>query len=135
MKYENEKEIRLLVEKFENGTILREEWNHAGHLTVALFYLTNHDFEIATQKMKRNLLGYLKKLGIDFTKEMPYHETLTLFWMKTVEDFKNSKNADSIVKICNELVEKFDKDYPFRFYSRELLFSEEARAKFVEADL
>ncbi len=31
--------------------------------------------------------------------------------------------------------EKFDKDYPLKFYSRELLFSEEARKNFVECDL
>jgi hypothetical protein len=30
---------------------------------------------------------------------------------------------------------RFNKDYPLRFYSRELLFSDEARARFVEPDI
>jgi hypothetical protein len=66
---------------------------------------------------------------------MPYHETLTVFWMRAVDDFRKSKNGASMLGICNELTENFDKNYPLRFYSRELLFSDKARAVFVEADL
>jgi hypothetical protein len=135
MKYESEDEILAVVRGFETGTISRDEWNHAGHLTVALYYLTKDDLETATGKMRRNLLNHLRAIGVDFTKEMPFHETLTVFWMRTIADFKNSKNGSSIVEICNDLVAKFDKDYPLKFYSREFLFSDEARAKFVEGDL
>ncbi|HEX8734902.1 MAG TPA: hypothetical protein VF721_06260 [Pyrinomonadaceae bacterium] len=134
-KYETENEILSLVEAFENGTIPRHEWNHAGHLTVALYYCSRHDFETATEKMRRNLLHHLKCVGVDLTKEMPYHETLTAFWMRTIDDFRKSKNGAAFLETANELVEGFDKDYPLRFYSRELLFSDEARARFVEADL
>ena len=66
---------------------------------------------------------------------MPYHETLTVFWMKTVADFNASKNGASLLDKANELVAEYDKDYPLRFYSREFLFSDEARAKFVEGDI
>ncbi|HEX8250827.1 MAG TPA: hypothetical protein VF599_21820 [Pyrinomonadaceae bacterium] len=134
-KYETEDEILSLVESFENGTIPRGEWNHAGHLTVALYYCLNCDLATATAKMRRNLLHHLKNIGVDLTKEMPYHETLTAFWMRAVDDFRKSKNGASLVETANELVANFDKDYPLRFYSRELLFGDEARARFVEADL
>ena len=134
-KYESEDEILRLVEAFENGTIPRGEWNHAGHLTVALYYCATDDLKTAIDKMRRNLLNHLKAVGVDFTKEMPYHETLTAFWMRTIDDFRKSKNGASMLETANELVERFDKDYPLRFYSRELLFSNEARARFVEADL
>jgi hypothetical protein len=134
-KYETEAEILALVEAFEAGAIPRAEWNHAGHLTVALYYCSNHDLATAIEKMRRNLLYHLKAIGVDLTKEMPYHETLTTFWMRTVDDFRKSKNGAPLAETANELVAGFDKDYPLRFYSRELLFSDEARARFVEADL
>jgi hypothetical protein len=134
-KYETENEILALVEAFESGTIPRGEWNHAGHLSAALYYLWRDDFETATAKMRRNLLRHLKAIGVDLTKEMPYHETLTVFWMRTVEDFKNAKNGSSMLDVCNELVERFDKDYPLRFYRRELLFSDRARAEFIEPEI
>jgi hypothetical protein len=135
MKYTDENEINLLVEAFENGSIRREDWRHAEHLTVALFYLSNHDFETALTKMRGGIFNLLKSFGVDLTKEMPYHETLTVFWMRTADEFRKSKNGVSILEMHNEIVEKFDKDYPLKFYSRELLFSEKARGCFVEADL
>ena len=133
--YKSENEIKSLVESFENGTIAEKDWRHAEHLIVALFYLSRHDFETALEKMRGGIFNLLKLFGVDLLKENPYHETLTIFWLQTVDDFRTSKFNCSILEIANELVEKFDKDYPFRFYSRELLFSDEARRKFVEADL
>ena len=135
VKYETEEEILSLVAAFENGAIPRHEWNHAGHLTVALYYCAHDDLRAATEKMRRNLLHHLKAVGVDLTKEMPYHETLTAFWMRTVDDFRKSRNGASLLETANELIAGFDKDYPLRFYSRELLFSDAARARFVKADL
>ena len=135
MKYTDENEINLLVKSFESRTVKREDWRHAEHLTVALFYLSNHDFATAYEKMRGGIFNLLKSFGVDLSKEMPYHETLTVFWMKTVDEFLKSKNGTPILEIHHELIEKFDKDYPLRFYSREILFSEVARADFIEADL
>ena len=135
MRYNSENEILSVVESFESGTISRDDWRHAEHLTVALVYLSNAEFDAAYAKMRSGIFNLLESFGVDLSKEMPYHETMTIFWMKTVEDYKKSCENDSILETCNELVEKFDKDYPLRFYSRELLFSDEARTKFVEADL
>jgi len=52
-----------------------------------------------------------------------------------VADFNASKNGDSLLDKANGLVASYDKDYPMKFYSREYLFSDEARARFVEGDL
>ncbi len=135
MKYTTENELLAVVSDFENGTIAREDWRHGEHLTVALYYLSHHEFEAALIKMRDGIFNLLRTFEVDFKKEMPYHETMTIFWLRTVNDFKNSKNDASILETCNELVEKFDKDYPLRFYSREVLFSDEARQTFVNADL
>lgn len=134
MRYKDEKEIADVVRGFEEATISRETWKHAEHLTVALHYLSLHDIETATTKMRDGIFKLLGAFGVDLTKEMPYHETMTVFWMRTVASFNASKNGDSILDKANELVETFDKDYPLRFYSRELLFSDDARSRFIEAD-
>jgi hypothetical protein len=135
MKYKNESEILSLVETFENGTISRDKWKHAEHLIVAFYYLSHHDFDAALIKMRDGIFNLLRAFEIDLTREMPYHETLTVFWMRTVDDFRKSKNGAWAAAICSELVETFDKDYPLKFYSRDRLFSDEARKKFVEGDL
>jgi hypothetical protein len=135
MNYKNNDEILAVVRGFETGTISRADWRHAEHLTVALYYVSKHDYQTALIKMRGGIFNLLKAFAVDFSKEMPYHETLTVFWLRTIEDYAKSRSGESLVNIRNELVGKFDKDYPLKFYSRELLFSDEARANFVEGDL
>ena len=135
-KYNDEKEIYTLLRSFEEATITREEWKHAEHLVVALCYLEVHDLETATAKMRSGILNLLEKgFGVDLTNEMPYHETITVFWMRTAYAFSLMHPELSFVEKANSLCELFDKDYPLKFYSRELLFSDRARAEYVGPDL
>lgn len=134
-RFKTENDILEVVKNFENGTIRREDWKHAEHLTVALYYLSNQDYETAYHKMRNGIFNLLKAFEVDLTKEMPYHETLTVFWLKTVDGFRKSKTDCSISEMCNELTEKFDKNYPLKFYSRDFLFSKKARIKFHDPDL
>ena len=135
MRYSTETEIAEVVRKFEDATISREDWKHAEHLTVALHYLIDNDVKTATGKMRAGIFKLLEAFGVDLTKEMPYHETLTVFWMNTVHEFDRKNSGAALLDKANKLVAEFDKDYPLRFYSREYLFSDEARSKFVEGNL
>lgn len=136
MKYTSESEIQELVCSFEEATVSRDNWKHAEHLVVALYYIMHHDIEVATEKMRSGIFNLLTKgFDVDLSKEMPYHETLTVFWMRTVAEFNASKNGASLPEKVAEMIARFDKDYPLRFYSREYLFSEEARSRFVLSDL
>lgn len=135
IRYSSEKDVLDLVAAFESGTISRDAWKHAEHLTVGLYYLSRYDLETAMTEMRTGIFNLLRSFGVDLSKEMPYHETLTVFWMRTIAEFNASKNGASLVEKANELVEKYDKHYPLKFYSREVLFSDEARARFVEGDL
>jgi hypothetical protein len=134
-KYKTEEDIAAVVRSFEDATISRDDWKHAEHLTLALHYLCLHDMDTATEKMRSGIFKLLGAFGVDLSKEMPYHETLTIFWMRAVADFDASKNGASLLDKANDLVATYDKEYPLRFYSREYLFSDEAKAAFVEGDL
>ena len=136
MRYKTGSEIEALVAAFENAAINRDDWKHAEHLVVALYYLCHHDIDAATEKMRGGIFNLLtNRFKIDLTKEMPYHETLTVFWMRTLNEFNASKNGASLVEKTNEVISMYDKDYPLRFYSRDYLFSDEARARYVAPDL
>ena len=136
LKYKDKEGILALVRSFEDATVARDDWKHAEHLIVALHYLSEHDIETATERMRSGIFKLLADgFGVDLSKEMPYHETLTVFWMRTVADFNASKNGTSLPDKVRQLVGTFDKDYPLQFYSRDYLFSDEARAAFVEPDL
>ena len=136
MKYTTENEILAVVGGFENGAISRADWRHAEHLTVALYYLLHHDFDSALIKMRDGIFNLLKAFDVDLSKEMPYHETLTVFWMRTVFGLIENRSKDSFVETANKVLEVGDdKDLPLKIYSRELLFSDEAKRNFVEGDL
>ena len=136
MRYNSEEEIISIVASFEHATIGRDDWKHAEHLTVALYYLNHYDIAGATEKMRSGIFKLLTVgFGIDLSTDMPYHETMTVFWMRVIAGFNAARSMESLLNKANEVVEIFDKEYPLRFYSRELLFSEKARGEFVEADI
>lgn len=135
-KYKTEDDIISLVRAFEDTSIARGGWKHREHLVVALYYLNSFDIEAATEKMRSGILNLLERgFNVDLAKEMPYHETITIFWMRAVHRFLAETNGSSLVRKVAEMSARFNKDYPLRFYSRELLFSDEARARFVEPDI
>lgn len=135
-RFRNDHEIREVIRGFEDATISRDAWKHAEHLTVALHYLTLYEIGDATEKMRTGIFKLLKNgFGLDLSKEMPYHETMTVFWMTAISEFAASRKGRPFLELANELIAKCDKDLPLRYYSRDLLFSEEARQRFVEGDL
>ncbi len=136
MAYQTENEISKVVRSFEDGTISRSNWRHAEHLTVACYYAFHFSIEEAADKMRAGIFNLLKAFDVDLALEMPYHETLTIFWMRTIFDFIKTRKSDSLLETINRVLEICaDKDLPLKFYSRDFLFSDEARKNFVEGDL
>lgn len=134
--YETERDILDLVDLFENASVPRDEWKHQEHLVVAFYYVTHFEVEVAIEKMRNGILNLLATgFLVDLTKEMPYHETITVFWIKTVAAFNAASNGKPLGKKIDEMVKTFDKDYLLKFYSPEHLFSDKARAEYVEPDL
>jgi hypothetical protein len=130
-------EILSLVRRFEDCTLPREAWTHAAHLTVALWHLLQLDWPEAVTRVRRGIKRYNAAHGIVTTPTGGYHETLTLFWLRTVRTFLEAERneARALVRLANELCASADKSLPLAHYTRELLFSPEARANWVEPDL
>lgn len=135
-RYENEEDVLALVRRFEYATISRDEWKHPEHLIVALHYVSRFDIELAIEKMRKGILKLLSDgFMVDLTREMPYNETITIFWIRTVSEFNLSSGGMSLGDKIADMIDRFDKDYLLSFYSRDLLFSDRARAEYVEPDL
>ena len=137
IKFRTTGEILSLVRRFEDCTLPREEWTHAAHLTVALWHLLQFDWPEAVARVRRGIKRYNAAHGIVETPTGGYHETLTLFWLRTVRAFLEAERneARALVHLANELAATHDKSLPFSYYTRERLFSPEARAAWVEPDL
>jgi hypothetical protein len=135
MSYESEDEILSVVTAFEAATLPHDKWRHAEHLTMAMHYALHNDFDEALNKMRSGILKLNDFHGVVTTPERGYHETLTVVWTRAVFDYVKANPNKDLVLLANEIVEKFDKNYPLKFYSREKLFSVEARYGFIEPEL
>lgn len=135
MRYETEDEILSVIEEFEAGKLPHEKWRHAEHLTMAMHYALHNDFDEALNKMRSGILKLNEAHGVVTTNERGYHETLTVIWTRAVFDHVKANPNRGLVELANEIIEKFDKNYPLNFYSREVLFSVEARYGFVKPDI
>ena len=130
-------EILALVRRFEDCTLPRAEWTHAAHLTVALWHLLQLDWPDAAAHVRARIKRYNAAHGIPATPTGGYHETLTLFWLRVVNAFLEAERneARALVHLANDLAATADKGLPLAHYTRERLFSPEARAHWVEPDL
>jgi hypothetical protein len=135
--YASAAEVEALVRGWETCALPRERWTHAAHLTVALWHLLHYDYEEAVGRVRSGIMRYNEAHGVVTTRTGGYHETLTVFWMRHVAHFLAAgyNEARSLVRLANELAASADRAAPLEHYSRELLFSWEARTGWVEPDL
>jgi cysteine synthase A len=118
---------------FEAGTFLAAEFNHRAHVRLAYTYLVEADDEAAFANMRAALLAFLKRNGVPMAK---YHETMTRAWILAVRHFMEisgpSASADAFIDANPRLL---DAKIMLTHYSAGLLFSDEARGRFVEPDV
>jgi hypothetical protein len=125
-------DIEALIRSFENGSLPRSEWTHASHLLVALWYMSRHPRDQATRLVRAGIQRYNHLHG----RDSGYHETITLAWVAVVARFLTRSDRDGpISALAGMLLDHCgDKDHLLRYYSREVLMSDEARRAWVPPD-
>ncbi len=130
--FANDAEIAVLVGQFENCTWPYERWTHRAHLAVAVTYLRDNSFEAAVQRMRESICRYNRTCG----DPTGYHETITLLFLRRIaRRLRDIGSGASSAAIVDELVRDCDMHWPLAYYSKERLWSPEARATWVEPDL
>ena len=130
--YADEREIEELVRGFENLTLPPQVFDHAGHLTVALWYLARRGEPEASERMRGGLRRFAAHHGSNL-----YHETITLFWLRVVSAFlRREGEGRTLHELANLLAASCaDKRLVFAYYSPELIGTDEAKSSWVEPDL
>ena len=136
--YGSRGEIENLVSAFEACTLPKPEWTHQAHLIVALWHNLRYGADEALRLVRERIRRYNESVGTENSDTGGYHETITVLYMRAVRRLIESAGAtDSVVELANRLLKSrvAEKDFPFDYYSRELLFTPEARRRFVEPDI
>lgn len=130
-------DIRALGEGLLACALPREAWTHEAHLGACLWLLTERsdidiDVEIAGIIRRFN-----ESVGGVNDDTQGYHDSITRAYVAGVRLFLSETDKEGLAERVNALLRSpmGSRDWPLRFYSRELLFSVPARRGFVEPDL
>lgn len=128
-----EEEILEVVDGFRARSLPKEKWTHQAHLVTALWFHVHYSPLEAICYLRSGIIEYNASVGGKNTPEDGYHETLTLFWCHTIRDFVASHAGLSLVELAQRFLssEMASKEYPLKFYTRDRLFSLEARATYI----
>jgi hypothetical protein len=126
-------QIEQLVQAVESCALAPAEFDHHAHMTVALWYLAHLPATAAADAMRATI----QRFAACQEQHQLYHETITLFWMRLLGHYLSMASpqeplADTTYRA---IVELGSMQPVFRHYSRERVFSEQARREWVAPDL
>jgi hypothetical protein len=131
-------DVEDLVRCFESGTLPRIRWTHHAHLVVGLWYISRFEKSEAICRIRDGIKKHNAAVGTVDSPTSGYHETITLAWARLVRDYmlRSDYHEPESIELYRRLVFTFsDRSFLFKYYSRDLLMSPEARAVWVEPDL
>ena len=131
-------EIERLGDGLLACTLPREDWTHEAHLAATIYLVVRR----ADIDLDAELPGIIRRFnesvgGVNSDTE-GYHETITRSFLDGVRIFlKEADVSEPLHALVNGLLlsPMGRRDWPLRFYSRERLFSVEARLTHVTPDL
>jgi hypothetical protein len=121
----------LFREQFESKTLSNDAFRHREHVRLTWIYLMLEPADQVEARLCRSLLDLATGHGV----AQRFHHTLTAAWVRIIESERRSypdMPFDALVAACPLLLHK---DAPLSYYSRDRLYSEEARQHWVEPDL
>jgi hypothetical protein len=130
--------VAHVAEGFLARTLPREEWTHEAHLATTTYLLLKRPDINVDQQLPGLIRSYNESAGGVNDDTQGYHETITRVFLHGVRLFLAEANlSEPVHGLVNDLLlsPMGRRDWPLRFYSRERLFSVEARRSFVAPDL
>ena len=135
--FANRHEVADFISLFEAGLLPRARWTHRGHLVAGFWYLSLHPFDEALRIVRTRIRGHNEAVGTPNTDSNGYHETITRLYLLGIHVHRAAHEdlpfEDSLAALFASKLA--DSGWPLTFYSRERLFSVEARRAWVEPDL
>src|SRR6478609_1051754 len=136
--FHSDAEIEHLGEGLLACTLRSEEWTHEAHLAATTYLLQRRPDVDLDEELPGIIRRFNESVGGVNSDTEGYHETITRVFLHGVRLFLAEADVKApLHELINELLMSpmGRRDWPLRFYSRERLFSVEARRAFVEPDV
>ena len=131
-------DVEDLAARFSVQSIAKDEWTHAAHLIVGAWHVERYGAGEALVKMRDGIRRLNVSIGGANTPTSGYHETITVAYVTLLAAYLDACPPDLPLAACvTRLLASplAGRDMLLTFYSRERLFSTDARARWVEPDL
>jgi hypothetical protein len=115
----------------------REEWTHEAHLAATTYLLLRHPEIDLDSELPGLIRRYNESVGGVNSDSEGYHDTITRVFLHGIRRVLGAADSSKPVHaLVNEILLSpvGGRDWPLGFYSRDRLFSVEARRAFVEPD-
>ncbi len=121
----------------KDRTLPKPEWTHGAHLTAAVALIGDVGLDGALGAMPDMIRRYNEATGVNNTDTEGYHHTITVFYLHVVNDFCRRSDHGAVDAQATDLLASplAARDYALQFYSRELLFSTNARRRYAPPDI
>ena len=116
----------------------REEWTHEAHLAATTYLVLRHPEIDLDADLPGLIRRYNESVGGVNSDSEGYHDTITRVFLHGIRLFlAEADRGEPVHDLVNELLlsPMGRRDWPMRFYSRDLLFSVPARRGFVTPDI
>ena len=136
--FHDDAEIVRVGEGLLDCTLPRADWTHEAHLAATTYLLTRRPDVDIDRQLPGLIRRYNESVGGVNSDSEGYHETITRLFLHGVRLFlSEAEPGEALVDLVNELLlsPMGRRDWPLRFYSRERLFSVEARREFNPPDI
>ena len=130
-------DIRALGEGLLACALPREAWTHEAHLAACLWLLSERPDIDVDAEIAGLIRRFNESVGGVNDDHGGYHDSITRAYVAGVRLFLSETTEEGLAARVNALLlsDAGRRDWPLRFYSRELLFSVPARRGFVAPDL
>ena len=129
--------VRRVGEGLLARSLPRAAWTHEAHLAATVWLILERP-DIDPERELPAIIGrYNESVGGVNDETQGYHETITQISIRAVRGALARSEGRGLAERVNALLNAPEgrRDWPLRFYSRERLFSKEARLGWVEPDL
>lgn len=135
--FADDEAIRHVGRGLLDRSLPKEEWTHEAHLAACLWIVTERPEIDPVRDMRGIISAYNEAVGGVNDDHGGYHDSITHCFIAGVRSWMARSGAETLVDRVNGLLlaREGRRDWPLRFYSRERLFSVEARRARIEPDL
>jgi hypothetical protein len=130
--------VRRVGEGLLDRSLPREEWTHEAHLGSCLWLLRERRDIDLPRRLPAIIAGYNEAVGGRNTDTEGYHETITQAYIRLVGAWLAANDRDQgLAELVNTMLRSAlgRREMLLAHYSRERLFSVEARRGWIEPDL